>query len=221
VPQALSYLINDSARRHGVLRAGAAGAYLRCDDAALLARVLADRGTEALQLRQIAPTVVVADASVTRVLDVLRHAGYAPAAEAPGGELLTLTADAPRAPSRPLGRSFASRSADSDAALASLVRRMRSGDALAGLDPRVQPIALEVPGVTSAGTMELLRTAVREDRRVWLGVAEPNGVSAGHEIEPISLAAGTVRGYERGRAGLVSFPVHRITGVRILDEDED
>jgi hypothetical protein len=66
-----------------------------------------------------------------------------------------------------------------------------------------------------------LRTAVREDRRVWLGVAEPNGVSAGHEIEPISLAAGTVRGYERGRAGLVSFPVHRITGVRILDEDED
>jgi hypothetical protein len=221
VPQALSYLINDAARRHGVLRAGTAGAYLRCDDTVLLARVLADRGTEALHLRQIAPTVVVADASVTRVLDVLRQAGYAPAAEAPGGELLTLTADAPRAPSRSTARSFAARSADSDAALAGLVRRMRSGDALAGLDPRVQQLVFDVPGVTSAGTMELLRTAVREDRRVWLGVAEPNGVSAGHEIEPISLAAGTVRGYERGRSGLVSFPVHRITGVRILDDDED
>jgi hypothetical protein len=220
VPQALSYMITDAARRHGVLRAGTAGAYLRCDDAALLARVLADRSTESLHLRQIAPTVVVADASVTRVLDVLRHGGYAPAAEAPGGALLTLTAEAPRAPGRPAGRSFAARSADSDAALAGLVRRLRSGDALAGLDPRVQSIALDVPGVTSATTMELLRTAVREDRRVWLGVAEPNGVSAGHEIEPISLAAGTVRGYERGRAGLVSFPVHRITGVRILDDNE-
>src|SRR5206468_7164075 len=47
VPQALTYLITDAARRHGVLRAGAAGAYLRCDDAALLARVLADRSTDA------------------------------------------------------------------------------------------------------------------------------------------------------------------------------
>jgi hypothetical protein len=221
VPQALSYLLTDAARRHGVLRAGTAGAYLRCDDAALLARVLADRSTDALLLRQIAPTVLIADAPVTRVLDVLRHAGYAPAAEAPGGELLTLIAEAPRAPSRPPARSFATRGAvDGDAQLAGLVRRMRSGDALAGVDPRVQSVALGVPGVTSATTMETLRTAVREGRRVWLGVAQPDGASAGFEIEPISLAAGTVRGYQQGRPGLASFPVHRITGVRILDDDD-
>ena len=36
VPQALQYLIDDVARRHGVLRAGVAGAYLRCEDVALL-----------------------------------------------------------------------------------------------------------------------------------------------------------------------------------------
>ena len=220
VPQALSYLIGDAARRHGVLRAGTASAYLRCDDAALLARVLADRNTDALGLRQIAPTVLVADAPVNRVLDVLRHAGYAPAAEAPGGDLLTLTVEAPRAPSRP-ARTFTSRGAtDTDAHLAGLVRRMRSGDALAGADSRVQPLALSVPGVTSAATMEVLRTAVREGRRVWLGVAESDGAAAGYELEPISLAAGTVRGYRPDRPGLASFPVHRITGVRILDDDD-
>src|SRR5690606_32247094 len=32
VPQPLSYLIDDVARRHGQLRAGQASAYLRCDD---------------------------------------------------------------------------------------------------------------------------------------------------------------------------------------------
>ena len=46
--------------------------------------MLADRDADALDLRLIAPTVLVADAPVHRVLDVLREAGYAPAAESPG-----------------------------------------------------------------------------------------------------------------------------------------
>ena len=70
--------------------------------------------------------------------------------------------------------------------------------------------------------MELLRTAVREDRLVWFGVAEPDG--RGHArttMQPISLAAGSVRGYERGRHGLVAYPVHRITAIRLVDEDDE
>ncbi len=57
IPQALRYLIDDAARRHGVLRAGAAASYLRCDDEALLARVVAEKDADALGLRLIAPTV--------------------------------------------------------------------------------------------------------------------------------------------------------------------
>ena len=79
-------------------------AYLRCDDEALLARVLGDRDVAELQLRRIAPTVVVSTASVGRVLDVLREAGYAPAAEDPDGSLIALGAEPPRAPSRPAAR---------------------------------------------------------------------------------------------------------------------
>jgi hypothetical protein len=70
--------------------------------------------------------------------------------------------------------------------------------------------------------MELLRRAVREDQMVWLGMAEADGTASAHEIHPISLAAGIVRGYERGRDGLVSYPVHRITAVRLVaDADAD
>ncbi len=222
VPQALRYMIEDAARRHGVLRAGAAASYLRCDDEALLARVLAEKSTDGLNLRLIAPTVAVSDAPAARLLEVLRGAGYSPAAEAPGGGLIALGADAPRAPSRPPARSIASRgSADSDAQLAELVRRIRSGDALSELAHRVPPLAAQVPGVTSAATMEILRRAVREDQLVWLGMAEADGSATAHEIQPISLAAGFVRGYERGQDGLVAYPVHRITAVRVLDVDDD
>jgi hypothetical protein len=222
IPQALRYLIDDAARRHGVLRAGTASAYLRCDDESLLDRVLADRSTATVHLRRIAPTVAVSEAPINRVLEVLRAAGYSPAAEGAAGELVTLGADAPRAPSRPAARPLvATRGvADSDAQLAELVRRMRSGDALAEAGRRSAPLVGQVPGVATAATMELLRRAVREEQLLWLGVAEPDGVATAHEMYPISLAAGYVRGYERGGERLVSYPVHRITAVRVLDEDQ-
>jgi hypothetical protein len=222
IPQALSYLIDDVARRHGILRAGTATAYLRSDDEALLARVVADRNVAALGLRMIAPTVVITQAPVSRVLDVLREASYAPAAEAPGGDVVTLGAEAPRAPSRPPSRPIVTRSTiDTDAQRAELVRRMRAGDELGERARRVQSVAGHVPGVTSAATMELLRRAVREERLVWLGVADPDGTASAHELSPISLAAGYVRGYERGATGLTSYPVHRITAVRFVDEDDE
>ncbi|WP_164709715.1 helicase-associated domain-containing protein, partial [Rhodococcus opacus] len=41
VPQSLSYLIDDVARRHGRLRAGVAASFVRCEDPTLLAEVLA------------------------------------------------------------------------------------------------------------------------------------------------------------------------------------
>lgn len=223
VPQALSYMIDDAARRHGVLRTGTASAYLRCADESLLARIVADRATSSLGLRMLAPTVLISQAPVITVLDVLRSAGFAPAAESPDGDLVTIGAEPPRAGPRPASRVAMSTRGitDSEARALEVVRRIRSNDALAGMDSRVQTIVSQVPGVTSATTMELLRRAVREGRSVWFGCAEPNGTSAAHTIVPYSLAAGTVRGYEEGRSGLVSYAVHRITSIRLLDEDPE
>ncbi|WP_131543070.1 helicase-associated domain-containing protein [Streptomyces sp. IBTA2] len=77
----LSYLIDDVARRHGHLRIGAASAYVRCDDEAVLNEILADRRSTGLRLRRLAPTVLAAQADPGSLLEALREMGYAPAAE--------------------------------------------------------------------------------------------------------------------------------------------
>jgi hypothetical protein len=221
VPQALTYLIDDVARRHGVLRAGAALSYLRCDDEALLTRVVGDRDLAPLHLRRISATVVVSSLPVLRVLDGLRQAGYAPAAEGADGAVMAVGADTPRAPSRNAARVVRPRtSLESAAQRTELVRRIRSGDTLTELSARVQPVVQQVPGVTSASTMALLRQAIREGRRVLLGAAEADGTASRHTILPISLAGGFVRGHEATSQRLQAFPLHRLTAVSIVADDE-
>lgn len=220
VPQSLSYLIADLARRHGTLRTGTASAYLRCEDEALLARVLADRDVSALQLRRIAPTVAISPASVSQLLELLREAGFAPAAEAADGQVIALGAEAPRAPSRQAVRIVRPRGGN-ETPLSELVKRVRSGDALTEISRRVPPIVQQVPGVTNGATLELLRNATRNEQRVLLGVADANGTTSRHAIAPISVAGGVVRGYESGNPGLVAFPLHRITAATLLDDELD
>ena len=173
---------------------------------------MTDRNNAALHLRQIAPTVVIAGEPVARVLEVLRESGYAPAAESPDGQVIALGAEIPRAPSRPATRVVRPRVETAN--LGEVVKRVRSGDALTEISRRQQ-----VPGVTSAATMGLLREAIRQERRVLLGVAESDGTSGRHVLSPISMAGGVVRGTQDGRAELVSFPLHRITAATLFDDD--
>lgn len=221
VPQALAYLIDDIARRHGALRAGVAAGYLRTDDEALLARVLADRRVAALGLRRLAPTVAVCSAPVASLLVALREAGYAPAAEAPDGEVIALAGDSARAPSRPTARATQARPALDSRQLVDLVRRIRAGDELTAISRRVQPVLQDLPGVTSAATMGTLRDAIRTGRRVLINCAEADGTAGRHSILPISMAGGFVRGHEPSSQRLQSFPLHRVIAVTILDSDSD
>ncbi|MGB9223797.1 helicase-associated domain-containing protein, partial [Mycobacterium sp.] len=80
VPQGLTYLIDDVARRHGQLRIGMAASFVRCEDPVLLAQAVAAPAVENLQLRALAPTVAVSPAPISEVLVTLRAAGFAPAA---------------------------------------------------------------------------------------------------------------------------------------------
>ncbi|MDQ0986057.1 hypothetical protein QFZ71_003340 [Streptomyces sp. V2I9] len=100
VPQPLSYLIDDVARRHGHLRIGAASAYVRCDDEAVLNEILADRRSTGLRLRRLAPTVLASRADPGPLLEALRDMGYAPAAESADGDVLITRAGARRTPPR-------------------------------------------------------------------------------------------------------------------------
>jgi hypothetical protein len=85
VPQPLEYLVGDVARRHGQTRVGSVAAYIRSDDTTVLDTMLADRGLAALQLRRIAPTVVVSQAHTLVVLEMLRENGFSPVAETTEG----------------------------------------------------------------------------------------------------------------------------------------
>jgi hypothetical protein len=100
VPQPLTYLIDDVARRHGRLRVGAASAYVRCDDDSLLTEILADRRAAGLGLRRLAPTVLAAQASPGALLEQLRSMGFAPAAESADGDVLITRPEAYRTPPR-------------------------------------------------------------------------------------------------------------------------
>lgn len=87
VPQPLEYLVNDIARRHGQVRAMAAGCCVVAEET-LAAEIVATRSLHKLGLRQIAPTVLLTAQSVTATLDALRAAGFTPVGEGKGGAVM-------------------------------------------------------------------------------------------------------------------------------------
>jgi hypothetical protein len=220
VPQALTYLIDDVARRHGALRAGSAGSYLRCDDEALLAAVLADRRTESLWLRRIAPTVAVGRAGVDRVLAVLREAGYAPVGESAEGAVLVNRPDARRAAPRQRLPRPVEPPAMGEAQLGELVRAIRAGDRAARRAATATPPgALDVPGVTTATTLGLLRDAARANQAVLLGYVNAQGAASQRIVEPVSVNGGYLHGYDHQHDEMRTFALHRITAVSTLPDD--
>jgi hypothetical protein len=218
VPQALDYLIDDVARQHGRLRVGSIESYVRSDDHGLLSQVLNDRRTASAELRRLAPGVLVSPLGADEVLTVLREAGYAPAGERPGGAVLTRPPARPRALGRRAGTesSPAPRPLTTDE-LGATVRQMRAGDA--ALSARRGEAVRQVPGVTTAGTLELLSRAVREGAAVWLGYVDAQGSGSQRVVRPVSLVGGFLQGYDERRGENSTFAVHRITSVALVEED--
>jgi hypothetical protein len=105
VPQAVEYLINDVARRHGSLRVRAVGCVLHGLDPALLAEVVADRRLAALGLAALTQTVLASTRPPAETLAALRAAGYAPVAEDATGEVL-VDVPAQRRAEQPLPHGF-------------------------------------------------------------------------------------------------------------------
>ena len=216
VPQALGYLVDDLARRHGALRAGTAGCYLRSDDVSLLDRVVGDRTVAGVRWHRLAPTVAVTATEPARLLELLRAAGYAPAAEDVTG--MSVTAGARPTRSRPR-RSEGSRTVTPpelpDSVLDDAVRRMRRTDELARTAHQVS-VGPNVAGVTSATTLNVLRQAIRSDGQVWVSVADGAGATTSHILAPLSLAAGFLRGHDVETGDFRTVPLHRITSVNVL-----
>ena len=224
VPQALTYLIDDAARRHGGLRTGSAGSYLRSDDEALIAEVLADKRLVPLALRQIAPTVLVSPAQTARLLAQLREAGFAPVAEDAGGAAVLSRPKVRRAPTR---TSLAARLNDQAAPavlagprLAGVVEQIRRGD-IATRAARRAPVTVRAANGQSTTSltsvqrhgeaMAVLQQAVREKARVWVGYVDSHGATLSRLVRPVSLSAGYLRAEDDRTETLHTFALHRIT----------
>ncbi|SDF15071.1 WYL domain-containing protein [Blastococcus fimeti] len=219
VPQALDYLVDDVARQHGRLRVGAIESYVRSDDHGLLSQVLGDRRTAPAELRRLAPGVLVSGLAADEVLSVLRAAGYAPAGENPGGAVLTRPPGRPRAAGRRTGTEAPSapRPLTLDE-LAATVREIRAGDA--AVAARRGEAVRQVPGVTTASTLELLSRAVREGTPVWLGYVDAQGSGSQRVVQPVSLVGGFLQGFDERRGESRTFAVHRITSVALVEADD-
>ncbi|MFH8497752.1 helicase-associated domain-containing protein [Streptomyces coeruleorubidus] len=223
VPQPLTYLIDDVARRHGHLRVGAASAYVRCDDDAVLNEILADKRAAGLGLRRLAPTVLAAQTDPAGLLEGLRAMGFAPAAESAEGDVLITRAHAHRTPPRtapepvPEGPPV-----PDDTLLAAALRAIRAGD-LASTTPRKPGTAPEVDGelprTGSAETLATVQAAVLTGEALWIGYVNAEGAASQRVIAPIRVEGGFVTAYDHTADEVRTYPLHRITGVAELADD--
>ncbi|NRN69861.1 putative RNA methylase [Kibdelosporangium sp. 4NS15] len=218
VPQSLTYMIDDVARRHGQLRGGAAMSFLRCDDEALLAEVAASPAGARLELRKIAPGVLVSPVPLADVLEELRGAGFAPSAEDSDGRLMDLRPSGVRVPLRQRPKPAGVPRTASPEQLADLVSAMRAGDKAAGTR-RGRTVALAGGGgADTSATLALLQEAVTQGRNVHIGYVDANGTASQRVIEPIRVGAGVVEGLDSTRSETHRFALHRITAVSLVED---
>ncbi|MFE7853442.1 helicase-associated domain-containing protein [Streptomyces sp. NPDC057403] len=223
VPQPLTYLIDDVARRHGHLRVGAASAYVRCDDDALLNEIMADKRAAALRLRRLAPTVLAAQADPAALLEGLRAMGFAPAAESAEGDVLITRADAHRTPPRTPPEPVPDGPPTPDATLlAAAIRAIRAGDlaATAPRKPTAAPLAGgDLPRTSSAETLATMQAAVLTGEALWIGYVNAEGAASQRVIAPIRVEGGFVTAYDHTADEVRTYPLHRVTGVAELADE--
>ncbi|MEH0397756.1 helicase-associated domain-containing protein [[Kitasatospora] papulosa] len=224
VPQPLSYLIDDVARRHGHLRIGAASAYVRCDDEAVLNEILADKRSATLRLRRLAPTVLAAQADPGSLLEGLREMGYAPAAESAEGDVLITRAGARRTPPRTPPVPVPEGPPVPDATLLSAaVRAVRAGDTAARAVHRESADtgpAGALPRTTPAETLATVQAAAMTGSAVWIGYVNADGAASQRVITPVKVEGGFVTAYDHTADEVRTYPLHRITGVAELADEQ-
>lgn len=204
LPQAVGYLIDDVARRHGSIRVGVAQSYLRAD-ADAIAAVLSDRRLAGVGLARLADTVLAAQVPAPDLVAALRTAGYVPALESPDGTVVVRrpTAARARAP-RPARGAVRPRTPDRDLAVAvarALLQRAAT-----------PPPPLPAPALGTAGVAARLRTATDEHRPVWIGYADSDGTVTEQIVDPIRLAGGMLTGFDHRTGQVRTFAVSRVTG---------
>ncbi|OON72349.1 DNA-binding protein [Streptomyces tsukubensis] len=226
VPQPLTYLVDDVARRHGQLRVGAAAAYVRCDDDAMLDEILADKRSQTLRLRRLAPTVLAAQADPGTLLDGLRSMGFAPAAESPDGDVMVSRAHERRTPPRTAPEPVPEGPPTPDPTLlAAAVRAVRGGDQAATAPRKPVSEAVrsagpgELPRTTPSETLATMQAAVMTGETLLIGYVNAEGGATRRVIAPVRVEGGFVTAFDHTAEETRTYQLHRITGVAELADD--
>ncbi|GFG83609.1 helicase-associated domain-containing protein [Mycolicibacter algericus] len=208
VPQGLTYLIDDVARRHGQLRIGMAASFVRCEDPALLAQAAAVPAAEALGLRVLAPTVAVAQAPISDVLAALRDAGFAPAAEDATGTIVDIRPRGVRVPTPAERRGHRPVAGPSSESLTSLVRVLRTVTSAPFDNIRLEPVT----------AMIMLKRAASEGSTVLIGYVDAAGVATQREVSPVLVRGGQLVAFDSTSGQMRDFTIHRITSISSTEQ---
>ncbi len=211
IPQPLTYLVDDVARRHGRLRVGDAGGYLRTDDPAELDALLVDAGLSGLLLHRVAPTVALSELPADLVIARLRAGGHNPVPERTGGALEVERPRRRRAPSTPV---VDRRRPDVDA----IVAAVRAGDSAARSRPTDAGDSAPMGRTGSMHTVAALRDAAEAESSVWLSYLDQAGSLTERVVDPVRVDAGWLTAYDHRSGRKQSFAIHRVTRVAGADE---
>jgi hypothetical protein len=213
VPQPLTYLIDDVARRHGVLRIGTASTYLRCDDETVLTQ-LVNSNLPGIRFRRLAPTVVVSPSPPDMVLSRLREAGLAPLAETFDGVIHVTGGTARRgeAPRRRTSRDFVDNPVDlTDDQVKAVIEKVRAGDRIAAERPADGGL---LDPTAPAETIAVLTNAAESHTRTWISYVDHNGTASERIVEPVRVADGWLTAYEDATDQPRTYALHRISTAR-------
>ncbi|MCV7418298.1 helicase-associated domain-containing protein [Mycolicibacterium litorale] len=203
VPQGLTYLIDDVARRHGQLRVGMAASFVRCEDAALLAQAVAAPATDVVELRLLAPTVAVSQAPIADVLAALRAAGFAPAAEDASGAIVDIRSRGARVPAPGRRRVYRPSPTPTGQTLGAIVAVLRKVASAPTGNMRLDP------GVA----ITQLQEAALQQTSVVIGYVDPAGVATQRVVAPVNVRGGQLTAYDPASGRVREFAIHRVTSV--------
>ena len=191
VPQAITFIIDDTARTHGAIRAGEALSYIRSEDPALIATA-----AEKLGLRVLAPTVAISHLPLAKLMTALRTAGLQPTAEDDQGVSVNMAPEpalvAPTPSTLPKSRRVAPEQ------VRAIVAKLRSA---------------ETTDAGSGDAFETLRAAARARRHVTVGYVDKQGRGKTITVLPLSVTAGQVDALDEAKDRVVRIALPRVTKV--------
>lgn len=211
IPQTLTYLIDDAARRHGGVRVGVAGAYIRSADSTLITAMVADRNCAALQLRALAPTIAITPVTPHRLVPLLLEAGYPAAVEDNQGTLVVARVERRRAPLDP-PTDVPARPTLNRAELRAALPTLRRADAALAAARSVDVTPSRDQSLDEI--IAALHEALEDRRQVCVGFVDGRGVVRHRTLRVVTVGDGYLRATDERAETTHTFALHRLASAR-------